>query len=172
MINGFTAYNLDLNTLRVITLVREFALKDYHEKRAWLHDRWLKDSEFLLKSNRVVLSYPDMPTYPTESEILITAKEIIELMKNPVTDGEIKAAAESLKERPSGPSFPMEPVQPPMPEPEPIPEPQPAPVQETPPPTEKIQAEEVEDGERSIHNEISWILERLYDTRSNKNQSK
>lgn len=152
---GANGYNLDLNTLRVITLVREFALKDHHEKRAWLHDRWLKDSEFLWKNSKVVLSYPDFTPYPTEAEILLAAKEIIEILKNPVTDEEIKAAKVAL-ERPSSPQFPMEPEQPPAP---------------SEPPTEKIQAEVVEDGERAIHNEIPWILERLYDTRHNKNQS-
>lgn len=99
MINRPAAYDLDLKTLRVITLVRELALRDYHEKRAWLHDRWLKDSEFLLKSNRVVLSYPDIPAYPTEAELLIAAREIIELMKNPVTDADIKATEEMLAKR-------------------------------------------------------------------------
>ena len=152
---GANGYNLDLNTLRVITLVREFALKDYHKKRAWLHDRWLKDSESLWKNNKVILSYPDFPVYPTESEILSTAKEIIELLKNPVTDAEIKAAEATL-ERPSSPQFPMEPTQPPMP---------------TEPPVEKVDAEVVEDIGEEIQDEMPRILEKLYDTRHDKNQS-
>lgn len=190
MITGFTTYNLDLNTLRVISLVRDMTLKDYHDKRAWLHDRWLKDSELLWKTNKIVLSYPDMPNYPTEAEIVSAAKEIIEMMKNPITDDQIKAASDALASRPSGPSFPMEPVQPPVPTPEPVPvpppepeptpeptpEPIPEPVKEEPPvtskPTEKVEAEAVVDAERAIHNEIPWILERLYDTRTNKNKSK
>jgi hypothetical protein len=135
------SYNLDLNTLRAITLVRELALKDYHEKRAWLHDRWVKDSESIWKSNKVILSYPDLPPYPSEAELFAAAREVIELMKNPVTDADIKAAEEMMAKREADKEVTPEEV----------------------PPEETI-VEQPQDNVREI-------LEQLYDERTNKDQS-
>lgn len=141
MISWSAAHNLDIMTLRVITVVREVALKDHHEKRAWLHDRWLRDSEFLWKNNKVVLSYPDFPPYPTEADLMATAREIIELMKNPVTDEDIKAAEEMLAKREADKEVTPEEV-----------------------PAEETIVEQPQDNVREI-------LEQLYDERTNKDQS-
>jgi hypothetical protein len=145
MIDRPAAHDLDLKTLRVITLVRDFALKDYHEKRGWLHDRWLKDSELLSQSNRAVLSYPDVPNYPTEAEILTAAREIIQLMKNPVTDADIKSAEIMLAKQKVPKDTPPEEITP----------------EEIPP--EEVIVEETE------YN-FPEILEQLYNERNNKNQ--
>jgi hypothetical protein len=140
MMDRLESYNLDLNTLRAITVVRELALRDYHEKRAWLHDRWVKDSESIWKSNKVILSYPDLPPYPSEAELFAAAREVIELMKNPVTDSDIKSAEDMLAKQEV--------------------------LKETPPEEVQPEAPVVEETE----NNFPEILEQLYDERNNKNQ--
>ena len=165
MMQSLSPNNPDMITLRVIALARELALKNYHDRRAWLHDRWLRDSEKLWSEHKVVLSYPEFPAYPTEAELMASAKELFEIFKNPITESDVARVASSL-DRPSGPEFPMEPEQPPLPE-EPKEEPVPQEEPVTPPPQEEAVVDveikeenpkEEEPGNMSIYDKVSWIL--------------
>ena len=168
MITDVFSKSFDPTTLKVITIARELVLQDYHEKRAWLHDRWLNDSEKIWAAHKILLSYPEFPAYPTEQEIMATAREILDHLRNPISDADLSKVSMILERDPT-PVFPMEPVQPPTPEPE-IPVEPPA---ETAPPddmevevvTVVEQKEEYEPAPevkepatKSLYDKISWVI--------------
>ena len=158
MITDVFSKSFDPTTLKVITIARELVLQDYHEKRAWLHDRWLDDSEKIWAAHKILLSYPEFPAYPTEQEIMATARDILDHLRNPISDADLRKVSLVLEREPK-PDFPMEPVQPPQPEPE-------TPVSDTE--VEVVIEEQKEEYEpapevkepapKSLYDKISWVV--------------
>ena len=75
--------NMDIeHRLEALKIAREIVMSDYTNRRADLHNQWLFESDNLWKTQRVRLSYPSIPPYPTETEIVERAKLMIDFVEH------------------------------------------------------------------------------------------
>jgi hypothetical protein len=66
--------------LDILKMARELVLNEYTDKRAQDHNKWLADFETVWKNTRVRLPYPDIPPYPTETEIVKRAQVLMDFI--------------------------------------------------------------------------------------------
>lgn len=82
--------------LEILKMARELVINEYTDRRAQDHNKWLADFEVVWKNNRVRLPYPDIPPYPTETEIVTRAQTLMRFLhQNQVLSEE--AREESVK---------------------------------------------------------------------------
>lgn len=62
--------------LELLKMARELVMNEYVDTRAKLHNKWLVDSDFLWKTRKLRLSYPEIPAHPKEEDILLRAKNL------------------------------------------------------------------------------------------------
>lgn len=72
----------DLINLEILKMARELVINEHTDRRANLHNQWLLESDKLWRTSRIRLSYPEIPPYPTESEILERAKSLMEFLNS------------------------------------------------------------------------------------------
>lgn len=66
--------------LEILKMARELVLNEYTDKRAQDHNKWLADFETVWKNTRIRLPYPDIPPYPTETEIVKRAQVLMDFI--------------------------------------------------------------------------------------------
>ena len=72
----------DTTLLEVLKLARDLVINEHTDRRAHIHNQWVFDSEFLLKTKRVRLQYPPIPPYPTEAHIIERAQSLLDFLNN------------------------------------------------------------------------------------------
>ena len=72
----------DTTLLEVLKLARDLVINEHTDRRAHIHNQWVFDSEFLLKTKRVRLQYPPIPPYPTEAHIIERAQSLMDFLNN------------------------------------------------------------------------------------------
>jgi hypothetical protein len=72
----------DTTLLEVLKLARDLVVNEHTDRRAHIHNQWVFDSEFLLKTKRVRLQYPPIPPYPTEAHIIERAQSLMDFLNN------------------------------------------------------------------------------------------
>jgi hypothetical protein len=71
--------------LEILKMARELVLNEYTDRRAQDHNKWLADFESVWKNTRVRLPYPDIPPYPTETEIVKRAQTLMDFIHDNYT---------------------------------------------------------------------------------------
>lgn len=71
----------DIN-LELIRIARELVLNEYTDNRAKTHNKWLVESDFLWRTQRLRLVYPDIPPHPTEEDIIRKAKTLMTFVQS------------------------------------------------------------------------------------------
>ena len=66
--------------LEILKMARELVINEYTDRRAQDHNKWLADFEVVWKNNRIRLPYPDIPPYPTETEIVTRAQTLMKFL--------------------------------------------------------------------------------------------
>lgn len=72
--------------LELLRLAKELAYSDYNNRKAELHNQWIKESDLAWKLHRAKVAYPNIPDFPSESEIINRALKLIEFLNTPRTD--------------------------------------------------------------------------------------
>jgi hypothetical protein len=72
--------------LEILKIARELVLNEYTDKRAQDHNKWLADFETVWKNTRIRLPYPDIPPYPTETEIVKRAQVLMDFIHDNYTE--------------------------------------------------------------------------------------
>lgn len=67
-------------------MARDLAYNDYNNRKAELHNQWLKESEIAWNTYRVKVAYPPIPQFPTEAEVIFRANKLIEFLNTPRPD--------------------------------------------------------------------------------------
>lgn len=67
--------------LEILKMARELVINEYTDRRAQDHNKWLADFEVVWKNNRIRLPYPDIPPYPTETQIVARAQVLLDFLK-------------------------------------------------------------------------------------------
>ncbi len=70
----------DPTTLELLRMAREIAINEYTDRRAQDHNQWVIESDHLWRTQRLRLAYPSFPPYPTEDEIILRAKKLMEFV--------------------------------------------------------------------------------------------
>lgn len=70
----------NLINLEILRMAKELVTNEYMDRRAQLHNQWLKDSEeqYLLFGKQP--SYPDIPPYPTEQDVVTRAQSLLNFL--------------------------------------------------------------------------------------------
>lgn len=71
---------IDITRLEILKMARELTINEYIDRRAQEHNEWLSKSSELWKTQRLTLEYPVIPPYPTEKEIIIRARSLIDFL--------------------------------------------------------------------------------------------
>jgi hypothetical protein len=66
--------------LEILKMAKELVINEYVDKRAELHNQWLVESEHLWKTQRVRVAYPAIPAYPSERDIIVVAKALMDFI--------------------------------------------------------------------------------------------
>lgn len=61
-------------------MAKELVTNEYVDIRAQLHNQWLVDSSKLWVARRMRLPYPDIPPYPTETDIIERAHKLLDFV--------------------------------------------------------------------------------------------
>ena len=77
--------SIDPTKLEILKMARELTINEYIDRRAQEHNEWLDKSSELWKTQRLALAYPVIPPYPTEKEIVIRAKHLMEFLLSDIT---------------------------------------------------------------------------------------
>lgn len=72
--------NANPTNLELLRLARDLAYSDYNNRKADIHNKWVSDSALLWKTHRQRLSYPPIPAYPTEEDIVNRALKLVEFL--------------------------------------------------------------------------------------------
>lgn len=72
--------NYDPVSLEILKMARDLVINEYTDRRAQDHNKWLADFEVIWKNNRIRLPYPDIPPYPTETEIVARAQILLNFL--------------------------------------------------------------------------------------------
>jgi hypothetical protein len=84
----------DKNYLEILKIARDLVINEHTDRRAELHNKWLVDSERLWRTSKLKLSYPPIPPYPTEFDIVNRAKTLIEFVNSQNNTVEINTTSE------------------------------------------------------------------------------
>lgn len=79
---------IDINptNLELIRLAKELAYSEYNNKKAELHNQWLKESDIAWRLHKAKVTYPNIPPFPTEAEIIDRAHKLISFLNTPRPD--------------------------------------------------------------------------------------
>lgn len=72
----------NFTSLEVLKLTKEIVINEHIDRRAEIHNRWLVESEHLWKTRKLRLAYPSIPPYPTEVDIVLRAKVLLEFLNS------------------------------------------------------------------------------------------
>ncbi len=81
---------IDPSLLEVLKIAKELTINHHADKRAELHNKWLVESDTMWKARRLRVAYPPIPPYPSEEDILIKAKSMLEFLHAKPTQAEVK----------------------------------------------------------------------------------
>lgn len=81
---------IDPSLLEVLKIAKELTINHHADKRAELHNKWLLESDTMWKARRLRVAYPPIPPYPSEEDILIKAKSMLEFLHAKPTQAEVK----------------------------------------------------------------------------------
>jgi hypothetical protein len=70
--------------LEILKMAKDIVINAYVDHRAQLHNDWLAKSDELWQKSKQRLRYPDIPPYPSETDIVERAKIISEFMTMPL----------------------------------------------------------------------------------------
>jgi hypothetical protein len=73
--------NIDPITFEILKIAKEIVINEYTDLRAEQHNKWLIESEYLWKTQRLRLAYPPIPPYPNEKDIVFRASLLLEFVK-------------------------------------------------------------------------------------------
>lgn len=82
----------ELANLEILKMARDLVINEYTDRRAEMHNKWLIESDHLWQTQKLRLSYPSIPPYPTEHEILARAQVLLDFIK---TNQTLAAAQET-----------------------------------------------------------------------------
>ena len=71
----------ELANLEILKMARDLVINEYTDRRAEMHNKWLIESDHLWQTQKLRLSYPSIPPYPTEHEILARAQVLLDFIK-------------------------------------------------------------------------------------------
>lgn len=63
-------------------MTKEIVINEHVDRRAEIHNQWLVESEYLWKTRQLRLAYPAIPPYPTEIDIVIRAKVLMDFLNS------------------------------------------------------------------------------------------
>lgn len=67
--------------IELLRIARDLAYSDYNNRKADLHNQWLRESEYMWRTKKLKVSYPLIPPFPSESDILLRAEKLLEFIK-------------------------------------------------------------------------------------------
>jgi hypothetical protein len=74
--------NSDFTLLEILKMAKEIVINEHVDQRAEVHNQWLLDSDLLWKSRKLRLAYPTIPPYPTEIDIVVRAKVLMDFLNS------------------------------------------------------------------------------------------
>ena len=66
--------SVDPVNLELLRMAREIVMNEYTDRRAQDHNKWLVESDYLWRTQRLRLAYPSFPPHPNELDIIERAK--------------------------------------------------------------------------------------------------
>lgn len=72
----------NFTSLEILKIAKELVINEHIDRRAEIHNRWLVESEYLWKTRKLRLAYPSIPPYPTEIDIVLRAKTLMEFLNS------------------------------------------------------------------------------------------
>lgn len=88
---------IDVTRLEILKMARELTVNEYIDRRAQEHNEWLGKSAELWKTQRLTLAYPIIPPYPTEKEIIVRAKALMDFLLSSEAEEEISEPVAEVK---------------------------------------------------------------------------
>jgi hypothetical protein len=89
--------NSDFTLLEILKMAKEIVINEHVDQRAEVHNQWLLDSDLLWKSRKLRLAYPTIPPYPTEIDIVVRAKVLMDFLNSKtVSDNRPTVSQETL----------------------------------------------------------------------------
>ena len=73
-------------SIEILRLAKELAYSDYNNRKADLHNQWLKESDYMWKTQRLRVAYPPIPPFPTEEDIAKRAERLLDFLTRPRPD--------------------------------------------------------------------------------------
>lgn len=67
--------------LEILRMAKELIMQEYIDIRSQDHNKWLVESDYLWRTQRLRLAYPTIPTPPTEQDIISRAQILLEFLK-------------------------------------------------------------------------------------------
>ena len=74
--------NSDFTLLEILKMAKEIVINEHVDRRAEVHNQWLLDSDLLWKSRKLRLAYPTILPYPTEIDIVVRAKVLMDFLNS------------------------------------------------------------------------------------------
>lgn len=84
--------------LELLRLAKELAYSDYNNRKSELHNQWLAESDIAWKKHRLKVSYPPIPPFPSEAEIVNRALNLINFLNTPRPDIDKATNKDEIKE--------------------------------------------------------------------------
>lgn len=75
--------------IEILRIAKDLAYSDYNNRKAELHNQWLKESDYMWRTQKLRVAYPTIPPYPTEEEIVSRAKKLLDFLNTPRPDLEL-----------------------------------------------------------------------------------
>jgi hypothetical protein len=88
--------NLDFTLLEILKMAKEIVINEHVDRRAEVHNQWLLDSDLLWKSRKLRLAYPPIPPYPTEIDIVVRAKTLMDFLDLQTVPGKNQPVAPEI----------------------------------------------------------------------------
>lgn len=74
------------SNVELLKVAKDLVFSEYATKKNDIHEKWVLESLYLWQTQQTRLAYPELPPYPTDSDIIARAKSLVEFINTPRPD--------------------------------------------------------------------------------------